>query len=486
MLEGELGPALVVVVDVDEEARERATRILGGGGMDVAPAESGKECLAVLERSLPDVLVIGQTLSDGPGLELLKQVKARHPAVQVIFISSPGSGGIARAATAAGAYDCLTGPFEENRLLTAAHNAVSYKSLSHRVVALEREGRGQGYRGIVGQSAEMKRLFRQLDRVAASDITVLIHGASGTGKELIARAIHENSRRIDGPFVALNCAAVPEFLQESELFGHEKGAFTGADSRRLGIFERAAGGTLFLDEVGELSPTLQAKLLRFLQERTFSRVGGSETIESDVRVLAATHRDLAEDVKEGRFREDLYFRIAVLELEVAPLRERDGDVALLAQLFLDEMEGEAASEGRSFSFEALDVMVRYPWPGNVRELQNVVQRAVVLAEAEEISVRDLPERLRKNAPPRSPRPPQGGGGEETRVEPEVPRAEPSPSPGEPTAFIPPGLTLAELERQAIEQAFARTGGNISALSRELAVSRATLYRKLKKYGILPG
>ncbi len=483
MREEEQNPALAIVVDADEELRKRAATILGEDGMDVASAETGKECLAVLERSIPDVLLIGQTLSDGSGLELVKQVKEHYRSAQIIFISDPGSGGTIRAATAAGAYDCLARPFEEERLLTAARNAVSYKSLSHRVVALEREARGQGYRGIVGQSSAMKRLYRQLDRVAASDITVLIQGASGTGKELIARAIHENSQRLDGPFVALNCAAVPESLQESELFGHEKGAFTGADRRRLGTFERASGGTLLLDEVGELSPALQAKLLRVLQERTFTRVGGGETIESDVRVLAATHRDLAEEVQAGRFREDLYFRIAVLELEVAPLRERDGDVALLAQLFLDEMEGEEGQEGRSFSFEALDVMVRYPWPGNVRELQNVVRRAMVLAEAAEISVMDLPARLREVAPPRALHQPEGGGDEE-RGAPEESLSEPFSAEG-PTVFIPPGLTLAELERQAIEQAHARAGGNISAVSRELEVSRATLYRKLKEYGVLP-
>ncbi len=483
MHEGEAPLGLAVVVDGNPEVRQRVANVLAEDGMEVASAETGKECLAVLERSIPDVLIIGQALSDGSGLELLKQVKAQHPAAQIIFVADSGTGGTTRAATRAGAYDCLARPFADERLLTAARNALSYKSLSHRVVALEREARGQGYRGIVGQSSSMKQLYRQLDRVAASDITVLIQGASGTGKELIARAIHENSPRVDGPFVALNCAAVPESLQESELFGHEKGAFTGADRRRLGTFERATGGTLLLDEVGELSPALQAKLLRVLQERTFTRVGGSDTIESDVRVLAATHRDLAEEVEEGRFREDLYFRIAVLELEVAPLRDRDGDVALLAQLFLDEMDGEAGQERKSFSFEALDVMVRYPWPGNVRELRNVVQRAVVLAEAPEISAMDLPARLRKISPPRSLQQPEAGADEE-RAAPEASAPLPSPTEG-PTAFIPPGLTLAELERQAIEQAYARAGGNISAVSRELGASRATLYRKLKEYGILP-
>jgi DNA-binding NtrC family response regulator len=366
----------------------------------------------------------------------------------------------------------------------------------------------------------MKGLFGQLERLAESDITVLVHGESGAGKELVARAVHENSQRRKGPFVAVNCAAIPDSLQESELFGHEKGAFTGALERRVGRFEQASGGTLFFDEIGELTPTLQAKLLRVLQERAFHRVGGLAELTTDVRILAATNRNLADEVTAGRFREDLYYRVAVMELHVPPLRAREGDIALLAQMFLeefDELSGRYA-EPRGFEIDALQCLLAYSWPGNVRELQNAMQRASVLADAALVRITDLPATVqRAGTATRLPGDTSQGTGapaeaeaspipdmareaarvHDSEIAVEIQPREPAPdersvfySPSYPvvagppaTVHIPQGTTLAELEEAAVRSAMSRFAANISAAARELGISRSVLYRKLDRYGL---
>jgi DNA-binding NtrC family response regulator len=358
-----------------------------------------------------------------------------------------------------------------------------------RLRQLEREVGGEGYANIVGESPAMKELYRQMDRVAASDITILIHGESGTGKELVAHAIYEASGRKSGPFVALNCAAIPETLQESEIFGHEKGAFTGAVARHIGKFEQANGGCLFMDEVAELSLSLQAKLLRAIQEKRFHRVGGSTQVHSDFRLIAATHRNLLDMVNRSLFREDLYFRIAVFELEVPPLREREKDVVLLAERFLDRYAPKGTRGRIRLSNEVIDLLKAYPWPGNVRELENIMQRCLLIAKSGLILAEDLPPRLRSRP-------------ELKTLDPEALPAAAEPVEKEPVVEAPRApvrtetleaarrassrletLDLNELEKRAIQQALEETGGNLSQVVRLLGIGRTTLYRKLKTHGL---
>ncbi len=329
----------------------------------------------------------------------------------------------------------------------------------------------------------MKALFRQIDRVASSDITVLVHGESGTGKELAARAIHDHSGRRLEQFVALNCAAVPESLQESELFGHERGAFTGAANRRAGKFEVAHRGTLFLDEVAELSASTQAKLLRVLQERRFQRLGGNSEVVSDFRLIAATHRDLHAEVRAGRFREDLYFRIAVFELELPALRERGDDVIALAQATLQR-----SSKSRGISLRLADdtiaLLQRYDWPGNVRELQNAIERAVVIASGPEVLPSDLPARLRRPPEPALPSALTPAQVSTAPVSAAVTPARPSASPAAPIDASKGSLE--SVERSAIVTALQETNWNIAETVRRLGLSRSTLYRKIKQYQLAPG
>ncbi|MEO1368804.1 MAG: sigma-54 dependent transcriptional regulator, partial [Acidobacteriota bacterium] len=413
-------------------------------------------------------------------------------------------------------------------------NAITHGRLSLRVTHLEREAGGVTYPGIIGTSKPMRQLYRQIDRIAASPVTVLIRGESGTGKELVAQTIHQHSAASSGPLVAINCAAIPESLQESELFGHEKGAFTGADARKIGRFEEADGGTLFLDEVAELSTSLQAKLLRVLQERTFRRLGGRRDMKSQFRLIAASHADLHQRVKDGNFREDLFYRLAVFELDVPPLRSRSEDLPALAAHFLNDRTLVGDRAGLSLSPEALDVLTSYDWPGNVRELANALQRAAVVASQDRIEPADLPPRLRSTlqppgaawpgTPPALLRPPGLPGPPGPAAPPGSPLMTPPfsqgpgafgrpfaftpASPGSafergasgvgqtaPTAEDPPpasdgdalhqlfeaGPSLQDIEAFAIKRALERHGSNVSAVARELGIGRNTLYRKMQKY-----
>jgi two-component system response regulator HydG len=350
-----------------------------------------------------------------------------------------------------------------------------------RLAQLEREAEGLTVGGIIGHSPAIKAMARQIDRLAACDITVLVRGPSGSGKELVARAIHRASGRREAPFVALNCAAVPENLQESELFGHEKGSFTGAERRKIGRLEEADGGTLLLDEVAELDLGLQAKLLRALQERSFRRIGGSQEIHSDFRLLTATNSDLEAEVKAGKFREDLFFRIAVFELEVPPLGQRAGDIRLLAQHFLERYSDQHEGPPPTFAEDTVAVLETYSWPGNVRELENTVQHALVVCGGREIVPADLPPRMLRavEASAESAAAESPVTSEETREVAEMarPAAADQPHPGLPV------LMLGELERLAIEEAISKAKGNLSEACRLLGIGRTTLYRKLKQYEI---
>ena len=501
-----LGPGSTMIVDRDEGESRILGRWMERAGHSVAVASSPAQCRVALEETVPDILFLELGPRTDEGLELIREVRVRLPRVAIVVITENARIPVVVTATQAGANDCLVKPLEEHRLLIVAKNAIAFQRLNSRVASLEREARGQGFGEIVGRSPEMKLVFGQLARVADSDITVLIQGESGVGKELVARAIHDSSPRQRGPFIAINCAAIPESLQESELFGHEKGAFTGAVQRRIGRFEQANGGTLFFDEVAELSPPLQAKLLRVLQEKTFSRVGGRETLSTDVRVLTATHRNLSDEVRTGCFREDLYYRIAVMELHVPPLRARDGDIAMLAQMFLEEFDEALGRQGgtRGFELDALQAIMGYGWPGNVRELQNAMQRASVLADGSLVQLDDLPQAIASAAPSESgealasawtpPSNPDSRASESDLLTSGLAnesRSGTAATAGSGDIFhgamfglrIPAGVTLQDIEEEAVRASMERSRGNISSAARELGVSRSVMYRKLDRFGL---
>ncbi len=482
------GGGLVVVVDDDPSLCDLAQRFLERAGHRVSVFHDGESCLAALTNIMPDAICLDLTMPGMDGLETLGKMKDRHRLLPVIILTADSTINSAVQAMKLGAYDYLVKPIDRTKLTTTVKNAVDRYHLSMRLTHLEREAAGQGYDGILGQSESMRTLFRDMDRVAASDITVLIHGESGTGKELVARAIHRSSGRTTGTFVALNCAAIAETLQESEMFGHEKGAFTGADRQQIGKFELADRGVLFLDEIAELSASLQAKLLRALQERRFHRIGGTREVSSDFRLIAATNRNLLEEVQKGNFREDLYFRIAVFELEIPTLREREQDITLLANAFLMQF-GDQSSGLRSrlrFSPEALQLLQSYSWPGNVRELENVVQRSVLVCNGDLIVPEDLPARLRTQTSDATTEPPHAKGSEGDSTETSSAESE---TPGKtkrseqkvPVEDAP--LNLKALELWAIEKALKRADGNLSEVVRMLGIGRATLYRKLKEHNL---
>ncbi len=471
----------VLVVDDERTQRILLQRWLEDAGYTVNALEDGEMCLDALNRTLPDAICLDLSMPGLSGLEVLARIKATHRFLPVIILTADEAVDTVVAAMQAGAYDYLVKPVDRTKLLTTLQNSIERHQMSMRMTELERESGHWGYAGMVGQSAPMKELFRQMDRVSSSDIPLLIHGESGTGKELVARGTHERSGRSGGPFVAVSCAAIPETLLESELFGHEKGAFTGAIRERRGRLEQANHGTLFLDEVGELGLPLQAKLLRALEERSFRRVGGSSEIGSDFRLIAATHRNLAEDVKKGRFREDLYYRIVVFELEVPALRERGDDILLLADKFLADFEQDTDDNRMELSPEAADLLRSYHWPGNVRELQNAIQRAIVESNGAVVRADDMPPRIREAV--------AGGGPREPAIQiapqnsERLPEREALSGEGIVSAGDVPELTLAELERTAIEAALRRYKGNLSEVVRRLGIARTTLYRKLDRYGL---
>ena len=447
---------LVFVADDDPAVNALVSRWLELAGYEVCVFTSGEACFEALGEDDPAAVFLDVEFPGQNGLEILELIRNYHPHLPVIMLTGDDKVETVVRAMRCGAFDYLTKPLDRARLLTTLHNATEQRRLVTRIAQLEREVAG-GYAGIIGTSPVMMQVFRQLDRLGRSDVTVLIRGESGTGKELIARALHNSCARVRGPFVAVNSAAIPESLLESELFGHERGAFTGAVDRRIGKFEEANRGTIFLDEIGELSPAVQARLLRVLQERTFSRVGGSATLKSDFRLLSATHRNLAREVEEGRFREDLYFRLAVFELEIPALRNRPEDIPAIALHIIKQYAGLSNSSANAISPAALQILTSWHWPGNVRELQNVIQRSLVVADGSEIGPRDLPERMRLGAVP-TYAPPVEGLATETG-------------------------TLEQASRSLLLQALERHYGNASAVMRELNIGRARFYRMLRKFDL---
>jgi two-component system response regulator AtoC len=381
---------VILVVDDDQGVRE-SFRLILDDHYDVLDAADGRGALQILQRSPVDLVLLDIRMPGIDGLQLLAQIKALDEQLEVVLVTAVKTVRTAVEAMKLGAFDYLTKPFDEDDLLTVVRRALERRSLEREVVFLRSElARQHDFDELVGQHPEMQKLYRLIGQVARNTATVLIVGESGTGKEIVARAIHRQGPRRDQPFVAINPAAIPETLIESELFGHEKGAFTGAHQRKIGKFEMAAGGTLFLDEIGTLKPELQVKLLRVLQEREIERVGGTQVVRADVRILAATNSDLRRAVATGTFREDLYYRLNVVRIPLPPLRERREDIPHLVEHFVRRYNHQFSKRIEGISPEALAVLDRYSWPGNVRELQNIVERSVALVDGGIIGPSDLP------------------------------------------------------------------------------------------------
>jgi DNA-binding NtrC family response regulator len=389
-----------ILVVEDEKAIQLALRgLLTREGYEVELADTGETAIERLGQELYDLVLTDLALGRGAsGMDVLKSAKELRAETAVVMITAHGSEKIAVEAMKAGAEDYVPKPFDNDEIRVVVRRAVERHRLERENrLLLEQIQREYGFEKLIGAGPAMRRVFETIQKVAETDLTVLVRGESGTGKELVAQAIHNRSNRRSRPFVAVNCAAINRELVESELFGHEKGAFTGADSRRIGRFEAADGGTIFLDEIGDMAPETQAKVLRVLQERTLERVGGARGVPVDVRVLAATHRDLEKEVEAGRFREDLYYRLKVVEVELPPLRDRSEDVPALCERFLEQVAARLGREKKRLSPEALARLARYAWPGNVRELHNVIEQAAVLSSGEVIEESDL--NLGAPAPP---------------------------------------------------------------------------------------
>jgi DNA-binding NtrC family response regulator len=458
---------LVALIDDDPTARRLMRFWLEGAGYRTVEHASGRSVLDYAGEP-PALACVDLGLGDLAGLEVLQHLRARDSELSPIVVTAQREIETAVNAMRAGAYDYVTKPLERERLLLAVERARERRHLLQNVRRLQSALSEQGMpSSVIGRSASMKEVARQVSRVLESDVAVCIFGESGTGKELIARAIHSSGNRRDGPFVALNCAAIPQSLQESELFGHERGAFTGATQLRRGCFEQAHGGTLLLDEVGEMSLSTQASLLRTLQERTIRRVGGSGEIPTDVRIVCATHRNLRAEVEAGRFREDLYFRLVVYPIYLPSLRERAEDSPSLVGHFLRKLDRDVGRNVSRICPDALEALTRHHWPGNVRELQNVVHRSMLACRSDEITLSDLPADLRAAALPRIPQLEQRKRSDTTRA----------------TASGPEVPTLHELERLAIERALKATAGSVSAAAKLLGIGRATLYRRLQSLDV---
>jgi len=443
----------ILVVDDEKNIREGLREALMLDGYDVLLAADGKEALGTLERGEVDLVISDLKMPRLSGEELLRKVSAEFPTVPVIILTGHGTIESAVQAMHDGAYDFLTKPVNLDRLSLLAKRALGNRELAlqNRVLQEELERRSQ-FSNIIGRSAEMRQVFDLVRQVAPARTSVLITGESGVGKEMIAEALHYGSPRKDKPFIKLHCAALTETLLESELFGHEKGAFTGAIARKRGRFELAHMGTLFLDEIGEINQTVQIKLLRVLEEKRFERVGGEETVEVDVRLIAATNRDLKEAIAKGSFREDLYYRLNVVNLHIPPLRERKDDIPLLVAAFLREFSQENGRTIEGIDAKGRSALSNYSWPGNVRQLRNSIESAVVLCKGSVITLEDLPPGIRGEQ-----------GGDQVR--------------------LPVGTSLAEAEKELIRYTLAREGGNKSRAAEVLGIGRKTLHRKLQEYGI---
>ena len=444
----------ILIVDDEKNYLVVLQALLADAGYEVLTAQSGPQALALAAEEEPDLVITDMRMPKMSGLDLIERLKARFSEMPIIVMTAYGTVENAVGAMKAGATDYISKPFENTELMLTVQKALKIRRLLFQNRLLKEELKGYGE--IIGDSKAMRQVYALIDKVAATRATVLLTGESGTGKELIARAIHARSPRAEEAFVAVNCMALTETLLESELFGHEKGAFTGATSRRKGRFELAHGGTLFLDEVGEMSPSLQVKLLRVLQERAFERVGGTQPLSVDVRIVAATNRDLTQAVEAGQFREDLFYRLNVVRIEVPPLSQRREDLPALVAHFVQKYAAQVGRPAPQVEKEAMELIYRHPWPGNVRELENAIERAVILA-GDSITAGDLPLELR----------PGQGPAAATELPQDVSLND----------------ALEDLERRMIVRALAQAGGVAAHAAEALGLTKSNLAYKLKKYGL---
>jgi DNA-binding NtrC family response regulator len=446
----------VLVVDDEGSITSALALVLGDAGYDVSTAGSVAEAGALLDKGAPfDLVFTDLRLPDATGIDLLGRIKSAAPDTQVILMTAHGSLEVTIEAIKRGAYYYVEKPFTPDQVLMLAGRALQFVEISRENKALKRalSAEVEAF-GITGRSPRMLQIIETIRTAAPSDASVLIEGESGTGKELIAAALHAQSNRAAGPYIRINCAALPSELIESELFGYRKGAFTGADRDKRGLIEAASGGTLLLDEIAEMPAHLQTKLLRVLQDRRLRRLGDEQEVAVDFRLICSTNRDTAQMIQEGTLRKDLFFRVSTIRVKVPPLRERPDDVAPLAERFLQTYAGKYQKRLRAFSPAAFSLLARYDWPGNVRELESVVEHAVLFAREDELRPEDLPEHLHTST------------AAHTRC------------------VIPPYMTMEEIEREAIAQTLERTGGNVKKTAEILDYHRPTLYRKLKKFGLM--
>jgi two-component system response regulator HydG len=443
--------ARILVADDDPSARSALAALLRTQGFAVDVAEDGESALASLEATAPDVLLTDLQMPGMDGIALLERAKEARPEIVVVLVTAFADVETAVRAMQKGAEHYLTKPVQFDELLVVVDRALERRCLERETAELRARLKERlSFGNIIGSSPAMQAVFSVIEQVAPTKASVLITGESGTGKELVAQAIHENGPRARAPFVKLHCAALAETILESELFGHEKGSFTGAIARREGRFKQADGGTLFLDEIGEISPAIQVKLLRFLQERTFERVGGNETVKVDVRIVAATNRNLEADVAAGKFREDLFYRLNVVNIEMPPLRARPSDLLPLATHFLARFAKENGKQVDGFAEDAIERIGAYRWPGNVRELENVMERAVVLCNGASLTARHLP----------------AGVGATARTNVRI-----------------PGSTMDEIERYAILGTLEACGGRTAQAAQMLDISVRKIQYKLNEYGV---
>jgi two-component system response regulator HydG len=448
----------ILVVDDEISHRKMIEAVLAKEGYEIDQADNGQAAIDAIEERFYDLVIMDIRMPRVGGIDALKEIKQISPAIPIIIMTAYASVGSAVDALKSGAYDYLTKPLDIEELKLLVAKALRHQQLEQENIFLkERLNDRFDFSNIIGRSPSMIRLFETVALVAPTEATVLIVGESGTGKELIANAIHQNSPRKDSPFIKVNCAALPETLLESELFGHEKGAFTGAIARKQGRFQLAHNSSIFLDEIAEMAPATQAKILRVLQEREFEPVGGTQTIKVNTRIIAATNKTLEEEIREGRFREDLYYRLNVVTVDVPPLRHRREDIPLLADFFLKPYAKKNRRVINGFTPRATDLLMRYDWPGNVRELENVIERAVIMARGEMITPLEFPIDLQN----------LDEDLKESRID------------------LTPGRSLKEVEKVVILRTLEEVEGNRTHAARILGISRRTLQLKLKEYGINP-
>jgi two-component system response regulator HydG len=450
--------AQILIVDDESAHRQMIRAVLDAEGYAIDEAADGKEAVNCVRKRFYDLILMDIRMSKMSGTEALKEIKRINPGIAVIVMTAYASVSTAVEALKSGAYDYLTKPLDIDELRILVAKALHHQKLEEENINLKQIlSSSFNFSSIIGRSSVMAKLLETVALVSPSEATVLITGESGTGKELIANAVHQNSPRKDRPLIKVNCAALPETLLESELFGHEKGAFTGALNRRQGRFQLAHLSSIFLDEISEMSQTTQAKILRVLQEREFEPVGGTQTIRVDVRIIAATNKNIEEEIRAGRFREDLYYRLKVVTVEAPPLRARREDIPILAEFFLKRYAEKNRRLIKGFSPRAMNIMIRHDWPGNVRELENLIERAVILVRGEMITPKELPEDL-------TPKDLTASSGSTDAI---------------------PGRTLKEVEKEMILRTLDDAGWNRTHAAEILGISRRTLQLKLKEYGITP-